>query len=59
MSRITLVRGAEAMPGEPILAGVRRFLFGLFDGWSKNDLWRHLGDGAHEMMNQLLEAFGE
>lgn len=50
MSRITLVRGAEEMPAEPILAGVRRFLFGLFDGWNKNDksgwrkLWKRLMD---------------
>ena len=50
MSKITLVRGAEEMPGEPVLAGVRRFLFGLFDGWSKNDksgwrkLWKRLMD---------------
>ena len=50
MSKITLVRGAEEMPAEPILAGVRRFLFGLFDGWSKNDksgwrkLWKRLMD---------------
>lgn len=44
MSRITLVRGAEEMPGEPVLAGVRRFLFGLFDGWTKDDkrMWRRL-----------------
>lgn len=50
VSKITLVRGAEEMPAEPILAGVRRFLFGLFDGWSKNDksswrkLWKRLMD---------------
>lgn len=50
MSRITLVRGAEALPGESVLQVVRRFLFGLFDGWSKADkrgwrkLWRRLMD---------------
>ena len=44
MSRITLVRGAEEMPGEPILADVRRFLFGLFDGWNQSDKrgWRKI-----------------
>ena len=50
MSRITLVRGAEELPGESVLQVVRRFLFGLFDGWSKTDkrgwrkLWRRLMD---------------
>ena len=44
MSRITLVRCAGTMPGEGILAGVRSFLFGLFDGWSRDDKkgWRKL-----------------
>jgi len=32
------------MPGEPILVAVRGFLFGLFDGWNKDDKigWRKL-----------------
>lgn len=44
MSKITLVRCAESLPGESILSSVRSFLFGLFDGWSKNDKkgWRKL-----------------
>ena len=44
MSRITLVRCAEPLPGDGVLAGVRRFLFGLFDGWSRDDRkgWRKL-----------------
>ena len=44
MSRVTLVRGAEPLPGETILAHVRAFLFGLFDGWSAFDKkgWRKL-----------------
>lgn len=44
MSRITLVRCAEPLPGDGALAGVRRFLFGLFDGWSREDKkgWRKL-----------------
>lgn len=50
MSKITLVRCAEPSPGESVLAGVRGFLFGLFDGWTKNDkrgwrkIWRRLMD---------------
>lgn len=42
MSRITLVRCAEPLPGDGALAGVRRFLFGLFDGWTDADkkAWR-------------------
>ena len=48
MSKITLVRTTDDIPGESILAGVRRFLFGMFDGfgdankkaWRK--LWRRL-----------------
>lgn len=44
MSKITIVRCAEPMPGESILAGIRGFLFGLFDGWRKDDksAWRKL-----------------
>lgn len=44
MSRITLVRCDAPMPGEAILAPVRGFLFGLFDGWSAFDKkgWRKL-----------------
>ena len=44
MSKITLVRCAEPLPGDSVLAGVRRFLFGLFDGWSRDDRkgWRKL-----------------
>jgi len=44
MSKITLVRGAEPMPGESILGYIRSFLFGLFDGWTKADksAWRKL-----------------
>ena len=42
MSKITVVRCAEALPGERVLAGVRSFLFGLFDGWTAADkkAWR-------------------
>ena len=44
MSRITLVRCDAPMPGEAILAPVRGFLFGLFDGWRQLDksAWRKL-----------------
>lgn len=42
MSKITLVRCAESLPGESILSSVRSFLFGLFDGWTAADkkAWR-------------------
>lgn len=42
MSKITIVRTAEMFPPESILEHVRRFLFGLFDGWRKDDRsgWR-------------------
>lgn len=33
MSKVTLIRTADAFPAESILEHVRRFLFGLFDGW--------------------------
>ncbi|MFA7290921.1 MAG: DUF1367 family protein [Rhodocyclaceae bacterium] len=44
MSRITIIRTAEEFPPETVLAHVRRFLFGLFDGWQKDDRrgWRKL-----------------
>ncbi len=44
MSRVTVIRTAEPMPGEKILSGVRNFLFGLFDGWSRDDKkgWRKI-----------------
>ena len=42
MSKITLVRGLEPLPPESILTYIRGFLFGLFDGWTKDDkrMWR-------------------
>lgn len=42
--KITIVRSAYSMPGEAILEHIRGFLFGLFDGWRKDDKsgWRKL-----------------
>ena len=48
--KITIVRGREPLPPETVLAYIRNFLFGLFDGWSKPDksawrkLWKRLMD---------------
>lgn len=44
MSRVTIIKTADPMPGEPILAHIRDFLFGLFDGWRKDDKtgWRKI-----------------
>lgn len=50
MSRVTVIRTNEPMPGEGILSGVRNFLFGLFDGWRSDDkkgwrrIWKRLID---------------
>ena len=50
MSKVTLIRTADAFPAESILEQVRRFLFGLFDGWSRTDkqgwrkIWKRLMD---------------
>ena len=50
MSRVTIIKTAEPMPGGAILDGIRRFLFGLFDGWRKDDkagwrkIWKRLMD---------------
>ncbi len=44
MSRVTIVRTGEGFPPETILEHVRRFLFGLFDGWQRDDRkgWRKI-----------------
>lgn len=48
MSRVTIIRTAELFPPESILEHVRRFVFGLFKGWSKTDdngwrkIWKRL-----------------
>lgn len=44
MSRITIVRGPEALPPETILGHIRGFLFGLLDGFTDQDkkAWRRL-----------------
>lgn len=44
MSRVTIIRTAEAFPCESILEHIRRFLFGLFDGWNDSDKkgWRKI-----------------
>lgn len=44
MSRVTIIRTGEGFPPESILEHVRRFLFGLFDGWQKDDRrgWRKI-----------------
>lgn len=48
MSRVTIIRTADAFPAESILEHVRRFIFGLFKGWSATDdkgwrkLWKRL-----------------
>lgn len=44
MSRVTIIRTADAFPAESILEHVRRFLFGVFDGWSNTDKkgWRKI-----------------
>lgn len=50
MSKVTLIRTADAFPAESILEHVRRFLFGLFDGWNDSDkkgwrkIWKRLID---------------
>jgi hypothetical protein len=50
MSRVTIIKTAEPMPGGAILEGIRRFLFGMFDGWRKDDkkgwrkIWKRLMD---------------
>ena len=50
MSRVTVIRTDQPMPGEGILSGVRNFLFGLFDGWRSDDkkgwrrIWKRLID---------------
>jgi len=48
VSRVTIIRTADAFPAESILEHVRRFIFGLFKGWSKTDekgwrkIWKRL-----------------
>ena len=44
MTRITIVRGPEALPPETILGHIRGFLFGLLDGFTDRDkkAWRRL-----------------
>lgn len=44
MSRVTIIRTADMFPAESVLEHVRRFLFGLFDGWSNTDKkgWRKI-----------------
>lgn len=44
MSKVLIVKTANTMPAEPILAHIRRFLFGLFDGWTEADKkgWRKI-----------------
>jgi len=50
MSRVTIIKNAEAIPEGAALDGIRRFLFGFFDGWRKDDksgwrkIWRRLMD---------------
>ena len=48
MTRVTVIRTADLFPPESILEHVRRFIFGLFKGWSKTDdagwrkIWKRL-----------------
>lgn len=44
MSRVTIIRTDEPVPGEEILPSVRNFIFGLFDGWRNDDKkgWRKI-----------------
>lgn len=48
MSRVTIIRTADTFPPESILEHVRRFIFGLFKGWSNTDekgwrkIWKRL-----------------
>lgn len=44
MSRVTIVKTGDMMPPEPVLAHVRNFLFGLFDGFRQDDKkgWRRI-----------------
>ena len=50
MSKVTLILTADAFPAESILEHVRRFLFGLFDGWNASDkrgwrkIWKRLAE---------------
>ena len=50
MSKVTLIRTADDFPAESILEHVRRFLFGLFDGWNASDkrgwrkIWKRLAE---------------
>lgn len=42
MSKITISRTRQELPAEPVLAGVREFLFGVVDGFGQQDksAWR-------------------
>ena len=44
MSRVMIVRNNQMLPPESILENVRAFLFGVFDGWRKDDKagWRKI-----------------
>lgn len=50
MSKVTLIRTADPLPGETIREHVRNFLFGLFDGWNNADkkgwrkIWKRLAN---------------
>lgn len=50
MSRVTIIRTAELFPPESILEHVRRFVFGVLDGWRDEDkkgwrrIWKRLVD---------------
>lgn len=50
MSRVTVIRTDGRLPDESVLVQVRQFLFGLFDGWRKDDkkgwrkIWKRLMD---------------
>lgn len=51
MSKVTIIKTADEMPAEPILAHVRRFLFDRFTGWTEADKkgWRKIWKRLNEL----------
>jgi hypothetical protein len=51
MARLTIIRTDQSAPDEPMLKALRRFLFGVIDGFSKDDrrAWRSFWKRVMEM----------
>lgn len=51
MSKVTIIKTADEMPAEPILAHIRRFLFDRFTGWTEADKkgWRKIWKRLNEL----------